>query len=601
MNIQPEKTEKSSKRLMSEKVRLRLLVISFLTALTLGTSGYYHYHVGEESVSFSNALYHAAQLFLLHAPHFGEPVPWTLEIARWLAALSTIFLIFDFAIRFFYREKTGLKLQRLKNHSIVCGLGSKGMAVVEKLYQSDKKIVAVEKFPDAEMEERLRRMGIPMVTGDATKKEILLEARIKSAKSVYALCPDDNTNCAIAMISNKINKQEGISRKCYVHINDTELRSALQTNQQKNDSNSNQTLSFIDAFTPRAISLLTHDFPLDHDGISANDRRSVHLVIMGFGRMGRTIAVKAAQLGQFANVKPLQISVIDNQINVPESSLLFYHPYIGQVSEILLYQQNILSPETRNLLETWCNEPDKIVNVAICVDNQEIAFSTVFNLLPVFNRKNVRVAVRVAESESFQFLIERAKSDKYSDLRIIPFGMEKGYENLTNPDKDEPEKFAMDIHKAYVSLVHDQLKNDPKELDKRKQSGELNQWNNLKEDFRESSRQQAIHMYFKTRAAGYEIVELTDERPAIEKFEGQDTKTGMFEILAIMEHNRWIAERRVNNWKYGVLSDKPNRINKYLVDWIKLPDDIRQYDYDAVARIPALLKGIGKKMVEKIQ
>jgi hypothetical protein len=108
-------------------------------------------------------------------------------------------------------------------------------------------------------------------------------------------------------------------------------------------------------------------------------------------------------------------------------------------------------------------------------------------------------------------------------------------------------------------------------------------------------------MYFKTRAAGYEIVELTDERPAIEKFEGQDTKTGMFEILAIMEHNRWIAERRVNNWKYGVLSDKPNRINKYLVDWIKLPDDIRQYDYDAVARIPALLKGIGKKMVEKIQ
>lgn len=601
MNIQSEKTEKSSKRLMSEKIRLRLLVISFLTALTLGTSGYYHYHVGEETVSFSNALYHAAQLFLLHSPHFGEPVPWTLEIARWLAALSTIFLIFDFAIRFFYREKTGLKLQRLKNHSIVCGLGSKGMAVVEKLYQTDKKIVAVEKFPDAEIEERLRRMGIPMVTGDATKKEILLEARIKSAKSVYALCPDDNTNCAIAMIATNISKHEGFSGKCYVHINDTELRSALQTNQHKNDLDSKQTLSFIDAFAPPALSLLVNGFPLDHNGISPNDRTGVHLIILGFGRMGRTIAVKAAQLGQFANGKPLQISVIDNQINVPESSLLFYHPYIGQVSEILLYQQNILSPETRNLLETWCNEPDKIVNVAICVDNQEIAFSTVFNLLPVFNRKNVRVAVRVADSESFQFLIERAKSDKYSDLRIIPFGMEKGYENLTNPDKDEPEKFAMDIHKAYVSLVHDQLKNDPKELDKRKQSGELNQWNNLKEDFRESSRQQAIHMYFKTRAAGYEIVELADERPAIEKFEGQDSKTGMFEILAIMEHNRWIAERRVNNWKYGVHSDKPNRINKYLVDWSKLPEDIRQYDYDAVARIPLLLKGIGKKMVEKIQ
>jgi hypothetical protein len=601
MNITPKITEKSSKRLMSEKTRLRLIVVSFLTALTLGTIGYCHYPAGGETVSFSNALYHAAQLFLLHAPHFGEPVPWTLEIARWLAAISTLFLLMDFALRFFYREKTGLKLQSLKNHSIVCGMGSKGLAVVEKLYQTDKKIVAVEKFPDAETEERLRRMGIPLVTGDASKKRTLLEARIKSAKSVYALCPDDNTNCAIAMVATNISKHEGFSGKCYVHINDTELRGVLQEHQQKNGSDTNQMLRFIDAFAPGAVSLLAHDFPMDHDGISPNDRRSVHLVIMGFGRMGRTIAVKAAQLGQFANGKQLQISVIDNQINVSESSLLFYHPYIGDVSDILLYQQNILSPETRNLLETWCNEPDKIVNIAVCVDNQEIAFSTVFNLLPVFNRKNVRVAVRVADSESFNFLIDRAKSDKYSDLRIIPFGMEKGYENLTNPDNDESEKFAIDIHKAYVSLVHEQFKNDPGELEKRKQSGELNQWNNLREDFRESSRQQAIHMYFKTRAAGYEIVESADERPAIDKFDGQDTKTGMFEILAIMEHKRWIAERRVNNWKYGVQSDKPNRINKYLVDWSKLPDDIRQYDYDAVVRIPLLLHGIGKKMVEKIQ
>ena len=143
MTLQPKITEKSGKRLISETLRFRLVALSFFTALTLGTIGYYHYPAGEETVSFTNALYHAAQLFLLHAPHFGHPVPWTLEIARWLAALSTLFLLIDFAIRFFYREKTGLKLQSLKNHSIVCGLGSKGMAVVEKLYQSDKKIVAV--------------------------------------------------------------------------------------------------------------------------------------------------------------------------------------------------------------------------------------------------------------------------------------------------------------------------------------------------------------------------------------------------------------------------------------------------------------------------
>lgn len=598
MTILHKNSVNPSVKLLSEKNRLRFMGSSFLLAWIFGTYGYFHYPFGDETVSLSNALYHSAQLFILHAPHFEKPVPWALEIARWLAPISTGVVLFDASMRLFYHEQIAYKMKKINGHSIVCGLGRKGMAVVENLHQSGKQVVVVEKYPDSEMEDRLQHMGILMVLGDAKRIEILKEAKLGTAAALYALCPDDSTNCAIAMEANKIRCTLDSKRKCYIHLNDAELRSALQQHHQNVASDSKQIIRFIDAFGPQAISLLAHDFPLDHDGIAPNDARSVHLIILGFGRMGRTVAIKAAQLGQFANGKPLQISVIDSHINVKESALLFHHPALGDVTDFMLYQHEILSPITRELIQKWCNEPYRIVNIAICIDDQTVAYSAIFNLLPILNRKNVRVAVRVQDAESFNFLLGGG-SQEYHNLAIRPFGVEKGYENLTDPGKDIPEKFAKDIHAAYVALVHDQFKDGQAELDKRAETGELKGWSFLKEDFRESSRQQAIHMYFKTRAAGYEIVDLADERPAIEQFEGQQLKKGIFRDLAIMEHNRWVAERKVNNWKYGDPTDKKNRINKCLVDWNQLPDDIKQYDYDAVARIPVLLKSVGKKMVTK--
>jgi hypothetical protein len=230
----------------------------------------------------------------------------------------------------------------------------------------------------------------------------------------------------------------------------------------------------------------------------------------------------------------------------------------------------------------------------VCFDNPSVAYDTVFNLLPVFNRSNVRVAVRVNDPDSFAFLLQGAGTTKYKELRIHPFGIEKGFEALINPENDEAEKFAIDIHRAYVEVINEQNNNKPDKSVKKEVPEELKPWASLSEDFRESNRQQAVHLHFKLRACGFEIADKHDPRPAVEEFE-----KSISDGLAIMEHNRWVAERKVNNWRYGTLPDKANRINKNIVDWDKLEPEIRQYDYDAVALIPKLLKKVGKKMVIK--
>jgi hypothetical protein len=584
----------SGKWLLSWKLRLRIMFVTFPSAIILGVIGYLSYHVGDDQISFTTALYHTAQLFVLHAPHFSEPVPLTLELARWLAAASSFLALFNTAVYMFHDERITLVLRNRRNHAIVCGLGRRGFSVVEGLTSSGQKVVAVDKSPEPEVVERLRRLGVPLITGDAARKEVLHHARIEHADQLYALCPEETTNFSIAMTAHDIECRVGANRRCFIHINDSELRNALQRHYRENQKNSQQKLHFIDAFESEAISLLVHDLPLDHDGIASSDPRSVHLIILGFGKMGRTIAVNAAQLGQFANRKKLRISVIDRHADKHQDELLFHHPFFKKVAKIYFYQQEVLSPKTRSLVEGWCNESGMIVNVVICFDNPSVVFDTVFNLLPVFNLKNVRVAVRINEPDSFTFLLNKAGAGNYDDLDIHPFGIEKHYENLLNPENERNEKFAMDIHKAYIKMRLEENKDKPDELEKLKKLDEMQPWDELSEDFRDSNRQQAMHINFKLRACGYEIAGLEDPRPAIKGFED-----GLLEDLAIMEHNRWVAERRINNWKYGEPPDKKNRISNNLKDWKKLKPTIKEYDYIAVKRIPYLLKSIGKKMVEK--
>jgi hypothetical protein len=65
-----------------------------------------------------------------------------------------------------------------------------------------------------------------------------------------------------------------------------------------------------------------------------------------------------------------------------------------------------------------------------------------------------------------------------------------------------------------------------------------------------------------------------------------------------MEHARWNAERLLAGWTLGE-RDTKRHINPYLVPWSELPENIREYDRQAVRKIPALLACIQKKVVRK--
>ncbi len=119
-------------------------------------------------------------------------------------------------------------------------------------------------------------------------------------------------------------------------------------------------------------------------------------------------------------------------------------------------------------------------------------------------------------------------------------------------------------------------------------------WRILKENLKESNRQQADDHLNKLRAIKCTVREVTDYEITEKKFSEKDINT-----MAELEHARWNIERLLDGWKYGEKKDVEKKISPYLVAWKDLPEDVKDWDRKAVENIPAILKLVGLEVQRK--
>ncbi|MDD3520685.1 MAG: RyR domain-containing protein [Actinomycetota bacterium] len=67
----------------------------------------------------------------------------------------------------------------------------------------------------------------------------------------------------------------------------------------------------------------------------------------------------------------------------------------------------------------------------------------------------------------------------------------------------------------------------------------------------------------------------------------------LVEALAAFEHEEWVKERTGNGWKYGSKKDIGKKISPYIIEYEKLPGEIKELDRDVIRNIPELLEMIG--------
>ncbi|MGD8256775.1 MAG: potassium channel protein [Desulfobacterales bacterium] len=100
------------------------------------------------------------------------------------------------------RRRLDKKLDRLKNHYIVCGYGRIGRVLSKNLRSKPLDVVVVEKNPDL-----IRAMdedGVLYVSGDAADEACLIRAGIQRAKGLVAVLATDTDNVFLVLTARQL-------------------------------------------------------------------------------------------------------------------------------------------------------------------------------------------------------------------------------------------------------------------------------------------------------------------------------------------------------------------------------------------------------------
>ncbi len=108
---------------------------------------------------------------------------------------------------------------------------------------------------------------------------------------------------------------------------------------------------------------------------------------------------------------------------------------------------------------------------------------------------------------------------------------------------------------------------------------------------KESNLDQARDIPAKVRALGYRIEHASDVAEGEERVSAFEPEE--IEMLARMEHKRWVNERLRHGWIFGAERDDERRTHPDLVPFDELTEASREYDRQAVAQIPRMLAAMG--------
>lgn len=114
--------------------------------------------------------------------------------------------VFDGEYRKQYRKlKSESKINKMRNHVIICGFGRVGRQAAEDLIQNNKSFVVVEL--DTERTSRFEdNSNYKFIIGDATVEENLLLSNIEHASAIITCMPSDADNLYVTLGARELNK-----------------------------------------------------------------------------------------------------------------------------------------------------------------------------------------------------------------------------------------------------------------------------------------------------------------------------------------------------------------------------------------------------------
>ena len=96
-------------------------------------------------------------------------------------------------------------LEKISNHCVLCGFGRMGRSLALELQARGSAIIAVD--PQDEAIDECQQLSIPVIQGNASDENVLLQAGIERAKSLVTVTPSDAENIFIILTARSLNPE----------------------------------------------------------------------------------------------------------------------------------------------------------------------------------------------------------------------------------------------------------------------------------------------------------------------------------------------------------------------------------------------------------
>ena len=185
-------------------------MLAVLAAIAVGTLSFHLL----EGWSILDSLYVTVQT--LTTVGFGDITPQT-AIGR---GFATLFMMIGVGIVLYALTSTvqtivhselfasyghSRKMNKLRNHFIICGAGRVGKHLIRSLRAVDGALLVIE--TDQKKVEALMDLGVAVLMRDATLEETLIEAGVQHARGLASCLPDDADNVYVVLSARDLNPE----------------------------------------------------------------------------------------------------------------------------------------------------------------------------------------------------------------------------------------------------------------------------------------------------------------------------------------------------------------------------------------------------------
>jgi voltage-gated potassium channel Kch len=464
-----------------------------------------------------------------------------------------------------------MRTRLYRDHVVVCGLEA-GWALTRMLRARNERVVVIERDPAHPRIEACRSDHVPVFVGDARDEHVLRRAGITRARRLFVVCGDDAVNMKVAEQARRIvagQRRPSAGRSArrldvLVHVADPYLSGLLTMQEMERRDRDDVRLDFFSLYAGGARALLSQ-YPLAALGAGLDDAR--HMMVIGLGRLGRQLVVQAARnwgADEHRADERLWITVADVQAEDRLVALRQQHPFLETTCKL---NQVDLAPDPLHILHSSVFDVPgcpPVSHVFVCLPDDAQGLGVGLALSRTLKHRDIPIVVRTYDADVAALLPSVAAADG------------AGLYVFDQMDRTcRPDQLFAGVHETVARAIHDTWVRQQRAAGRTAADSPLMvEWEQLPKPAKESNRGQAEHIPVKLAAVGCEMGPLTEREAELFAFGPAE-----LELLAQMEHARWMAQAR---------ADHPAN-----VPWEVLSEEMREIDRNFVRRMPALLASVG--------